>query len=69
MNKKNNSEIDNVVKTIAEKYGYFLNLTTVAKVLGISHETARKMLKDVPFANVKDTKKYYLYDLIKYIYE
>lgn len=66
---KSKSEIERITKTIAEEYGYFLNLTSCAKVLGVSTETARKLLKNVPPAKVEETKKYYLYDLINYIYE
>lgn len=66
--KKTKVEIERITRTIAEEYGYFLNLTNAAKVLGVSTETARKILKNVPCAKVEETKKYYLYDLIKYIY-
>ena len=50
--KKNKSEIEKMANAIGEKYGFFLNVTEIGKVLGVSRETARKIASQLPIAAV-----------------
>lgn len=54
---------------IAAQYGCFLNVTEVGKVLGISRETARKLVARLPYAEIGNTNKYYIYDVLKFVYK
>jgi len=54
---------------IALKYGCFLNITEVGKVLGISRETARKLVSNIPCAEIGNANKYYVYDVLEFVYK
>lgn len=67
--KKTTNEIKSIANEISGQYGYFLNVTEVGKVFGISRESARKLLTDIPTAELTGSKKYYLYDILKKVYK
>ncbi len=66
--KKTKSELKTMENEISTQYGCFLNITEVSKVLGISGETARKLVADLPCDGIGNTKKYYIYDVLKYLF-
>ena len=45
--KKTKAELKTMANEIAAQYGCFLNVTEVGKVLGISRETARKLVSNL----------------------
>lgn len=55
--KKTTNEIKSIASEISGKYGYFLNVTEVGRVFGISRESARKLLNDIPTAELTGSKK------------
>lgn len=67
--KKNKSEIEKMANAIGEKYGFFLNVTEIGKVLGVSRETARKIASHLPIATVEGMRKYYVNDILEYVYK
>ncbi|MBR2133803.1 MAG: hypothetical protein IJ851_03745 [Eubacterium sp.] len=67
--KKNKSEIEKMANAIGEKYGFFLNVTEIGKVLGVSRETARKIASHLPIAAVEGMRKYYVNDILEYVYK
>ncbi len=67
--KKTKSELKAMANEIASKYGCFLNITEVGKVLGISRETARKLVSNLPCAEISNTNKYYVYDVLEFVYK
>lgn len=58
-----------MVNEIETQYGYFLNVTEVGKVLEISRETARKLVTNLPCAGIGNTNKYYIYDVLEFVYK
>ncbi len=67
--KKTKAELKTMANEIATQYGCFLNVTEVGKVLGISRETARKLVSNLPCAETSNTNKYYIYDVLEFIYK
>ena len=67
--KKTKAEIKSIANEISAQYGCFLNVTEVGKVLGISRETARKLVSNLPCAGISNTNKYYIYDILEFIYK
>jgi len=67
--KKSKEELEQMASAISEKYGSFLTVTDVSKILGINRDTARKILKDITPATVEGSRKYYLFDVLKFIYK
>lgn len=67
--RKNKSEIEKMANAIGEKYGFFLNVTEVGKVLGVSRETARKITTHIPVAMVEGMRKFYVNDILEYVYK
>lgn len=67
--KKTTNEIKSIANEILGQHGYFLNVTEVGKIFGISRESARKLLTDIPTAELTGSKKYYLYDILKKVYK
>ena len=67
--KKTTNELKSIATEISGQFGYFLNVTEVGKVFGISRESARKLVADIPTAELTGSKKYYLYDILKKIYK
>jgi hypothetical protein len=67
--KKTTNELKAIATEISGQFGYFLNVTEVGKVFNISRESARKLLEDVPTAELVGSKKYYLYDVLKKVYK
>ena len=67
--KKTTNELKSIVTEISGQFGYFLNVTEVGKVFGISRESARKLIADIPTAELTGSKKYYLYDILKRVYK
>ncbi len=67
--RKNKSEIEKMANAISEKYGFFLNVTEVGKVLGVSRETARKITTHIPVAMVEGMRKFYVNDVLECVYK
>lgn len=67
--KKTTNELKSIATEISSQFGYFLNVTEVGKVFGISRESARKLVADIPTAELTGSKKYYLYDILKKVYK
>lgn len=67
--KKTTNELKSIAAEISGQFGYFLNVTEVGKVFGISRESARKLVADIPTAELTSSKKYYLYDILKKVYK
>ena len=67
--KKTKAELKTMANEISAQYGCFLNVTEVGKVLGISRETARKLVSDLPCAEVGSSNKYYIYDILEFVYK
>jgi len=67
--KKTTNELKSIATEISGQFGYFLNVTEVGKVFGISRESARKLVADIPTAELTGSKKYYLYDILKRVYK
>lgn len=67
--KKSTNELKSIANEISGQFGYFLNVTEVGKVFGISRESARKLVTDIPIAELTGSKKYYLYDILKKVYK
>lgn len=67
--KKTKAELKSMANEIATQYGCFLNVTEVGKVLGISRETARKLVSNLPCAGIGNTNKYYIYDILEFVYK
>ena len=67
--KKTKSELKTMANEISAQYGCFLNVTEVGKVLGISRETARKLVLNLPCAGVGNTNKYYIFDILEFVYK
>ncbi len=67
--KKTTNELKSIANEISNQFGYFLNVTEVGKIFGISRESARKLLADIPTAELTGSKKYYLYDILKKVYK
>ncbi len=66
---KTKAELKTMANEIAAQYGCFLNVTEVGKVLGISRETARKLVSNLPCAEVCNLNKYYIYDMLEFVYK
>lgn len=66
--KKTKAELKAMEKEISAQYGCFLNITEVGKVLGISRETARKLVSNLSYAEIGSTNKYYIYDVLEFVY-
>lgn len=67
--KKTKAELKTMANEIESKYGCFLNVSEVGKVLGVSRETARKLVSDLPCAEIGNTNKYYIYDVLEFVYK
>lgn len=67
--KKTTNELKSIVTEISGQFSYFLNVTEVGKIFGISRESARKLVADIPTAELIGSKKYYLYDILKKVYK
>lgn len=67
--RKTKAEIEKMADAIAKKYGFFLNITEVGKVLGVSRETARKITTHLPVAMVEGMHKFYINDILEYVYK
>ena len=67
--KKTTNELKAISTEISNQFGYILNVTEVGKVFGISRESARKLVADIPTAELTGSKKYYLYDILKKVYK
>ena len=67
--KKTKAELKTMANKIAAQYGCFLNITEVGKVLGISRETARKLVSNLPCAKIGNTNKYYICDVLEFVYK
>ena len=67
--KKTKAELKAMANEISAQYGCFLNVTEVGKVLGISRETARKLVSNLPCAEVSSSNKYYIYDILEFVYK
>ncbi len=50
------------------KGSYIFNIKEIAEILGISRDTARTLLADIPYANVGCAKKYFIEDVLLKIY-
>lgn len=56
--KKTRTEIKHMASVIAQGKGsYIFNIKEIAEILGISRDTARTLLADIPYANVGCAKK------------
>ncbi len=55
--KKAKAELKSMSNEIESKYGCFLNVSEVGKVLGISRETARKLVSNLPCAEIGNSNK------------
>ena len=67
--KKNKEQIESMAKVIASNYGYFLTVTDIGKILGINRDTARKITKNLTPAELEGSRKYYLFDILNFIYK
>ena len=67
--KKTTNELKSIATKVSGQFGYFLNVTEVGKIFGISRESARKLVTDIPTAEFTGNKKYYLYDILKKVYK
>ena len=67
--KKTKVDLKAMANEISAQYGCFLNVTEVGKVLGISRETARKLVSNLPCAEVSNSNKYYIYDVLEFVYK
>ena len=67
--KKTKAELKTMANEISAQYGCFLNVTEVGKVLGVSRETARKLVSNLPCAEVNNSNKYYIYDVLEFVYK
>lgn len=67
--KKTKTELKTMANEISAQYGCFLNVTEVGKVLGISRETARKLVSNLPCAEIGNTNKCYIYDVLEFVYK
>lgn len=67
--KKTTNELKSIATEISGQFGCFLNVTEVGKVFNISRESARKLVADIPTAELTGSKKYYLYDILKKVYK
>ena len=67
--KKTKAELKSIANEISAQYGCFLNVTEVGKVLGSSRETARKLVLNLPCADIGSTNKYYIYDVLEFVYK
>lgn len=67
--KKTTNELKSIATEISGQFGYFLNVTEVGKIFGISRESARNLVTDIPTAKLTGSKKYYLYDILKKVYK
>jgi len=67
--KKTKAEIKHMASVIAQEKGsYMFNIKEIAEILGVSRDTARTLLSDIPFANVGCAKKYFIEDVLLKIY-
>ena len=67
--KKAKAEIKHMASIIAQEKGkYMFNIKEIANILGVSRDTARALLADIPFANVGCAKKYFIEDVLLKIY-
>lgn len=67
--KKTKAEIKHMASVIAQGKGsYIFNIKEIAEILGISRDTARTLLADIPYANVGCAKKYFIEDVLLKIY-
>lgn len=67
--RKTKSEIKHMAGVIAQKKGsYMFNIKEISEILGVSRDTARTLLSDIPFANVGCAKKYFIEDVLLKIY-
>lgn len=67
--KKTKAELKTMANEISAQFGCFLNITEIGKVLGISRETARKLVDDLPSAKIGNTNKFYIYDVLEFVYK
>ena len=68
--KKKPSEIKDIAKEIiSQTEKYYFTVTEIANLFGISRTTATEMCKEIPPAQIFGTKKYYIYDVISFIYK
>lgn len=67
--KKAKAELKTMANEISAQYGFFLNVTEVGKVLGVSRETARKLVSNLSCAEIGNTNKYYIYDVLEFVYK
>lgn len=68
--KKTKAELKSFADRIVKDKGqYLFNIKEVAEILGISRETARGICHQIPVATVGGAKKFYIEDVINYIYE
>ena len=67
--KKTKAELKTMANEISVQYGCFFNVTEVGKVLGISRETARKLVSNLSCAEIGNTNKYYIYDVLEFVYK
>lgn len=68
--RKKPSEIKDIAKEIiSQTEKYYFTVTEIANLFGISRTTATEMCKEIPPAQIFGTKKYYIYDVISFIYK
>lgn len=68
--KKTKIEIKYMASVITKEKGkYMFNIKEIAAILGISRETARKLVSNLSCAEIGNTNKYYIYDVLEFVYK
>lgn len=67
--KKTKAELKTMANESAVQYSCFLNVTEVGKVFGISRKTVRKLVSNLPCTGIGSTNKYYIYDVLEFVYK
>lgn len=68
--KKTKIEIKHIASVIAQEKGkYMFNIKEIAAILGISRDTARNLLNEIPYAEVGCAKKYFIEDVLEFVYK
>lgn len=69
-NEKTKIEIKHMASVIAQEKGkYMFNIKEIASILGISRDTTRNLLNEIPSTEVGCSKRYFIENVLEFVYK
>lgn len=68
--RKSHNEITAMMNEIVSQNNkYYYTMKEIGEMFGITRNTVSEMCKNIPQANINDSKKYYIRDILNAVYK